>query len=417
MFSWENFSPHDLNVNSLAAATELASFQIVILNKGGGDFDAYFNYDKITVAAGDSQGYSGPRFWIDLSKDVTVGSNVVNTTFTEGWAGCTLAEDEEIFSTNDNKTDITDTNLVTKTIDSRFYVKYETASTLSFWEDSGCATTPINISALQDVDTSGNVYVEYIPLSETDDLAASIGWATYTASPFSVSVNEIFPNISLDRLKDGGADELISQTINTSVPGRIVLGQRGGVTVGDPLDPDSAPLNDTPIVTDVPYYGPLQVQVPKTAVQGGNVSVSGLRLDTISKIYFGTEEVDFSIVNGEIRFTAPVISPDLYTVRMYVPVNKVYLTFKITLLQGTGAEVCANQRVNAGTFKGFVAIYAKCYEGSRLSAKVGEDWVIVESLDSNYERIIEKTRWIDHGLQVRIFIDRVLMATIPLSSE
>lgn len=77
----------------------------------------------------------------------------------------------------------------------------------------------------------------------------------------------------------------------------------------------------------------------------------------------------------------------------------------------------SDKAVNAGTFKGIVAIYAKGYQGSRLSVKVGEDWVIVDSLESNFERIIERTRWIDHGMQVRIFIDRVLMATIPLRSE
>lgn len=70
--------------------------------------------------------------------------------------------------------------------------------------------------------------------------------------------------------------------------------------------------------------------------------------------------------------------------------------------------------VNAGTFNGIVAIYAKNFEGRRLSAKVGEDWVIVDALDARFVRIIERVRWYDYGLTVRIFIDRRLVRTVNL---
>jgi len=44
----------------------------------------------------------------------------------------------------------------------------------------------------------------------------------------------------------------------------------------------------------------------------------------------------------------------------------------------TSADLPASgQKVNAGSFKGYVALYAKSYEGQRMSAKVGNDWVIV----------------------------------------
>ena len=72
--------------------------------------------------------------------------------------------------------------------------------------------------------------------------------------------------------------------------------------------------------------------------------------------------------------------------------------------------------VNAGTFKGFVAIYAKNFEGKRLSAKVGEDWVIVNSLNARFVRITERVRWTDYGLSVRIFIDRRLVRTVNLTT-
>ena len=76
----------------------------------------------------------------------------------------------------------------------------------------------------------------------------------------------------------------------------------------------------------------------------------------------------------------------------------------------------ASQKVNAGSFKGYVAVYAKGYEGQRLSAKIGNDWVIVPSLASNFERVVDFTgAGVD--IAVRIYIDRVLIDTINLTTK
>jgi len=79
------------------------------------------------------------------------------------------------------------------------------------------------------------------------------------------------------------------------------------------------------------------------------------------------------------------------------------------------------QKVNAGSFKGYVVVYAKGYEGHRLSAKVGKDWVIVPSIVNNQEngtlfRVVEFTgAGVD--IAVRIYIDRVLVATVNLTTK
>lgn len=308
VFSWENFSPYNQNVNSLELATELASFQVVFIDRGSGDFDAYLNYDTITAVAGNSLGYAGPRFWIDLSKDVNPGTNVLDTTFVEGWSGCTLAQDIRRYSNNNNASDFTDTVLVTKTIDNNFYVKTESSTTVSIWEDSGCSTTPINLTVLQDVGTDGNAFVEYEAVTYVNDLAAAIGWGTYTASPFGLDVHEFFPNVSIDRLKDGGDEELISQSINTTVKGRIVIGQRGGVTIGEPLDPDTAPFATPRTSSFRPYYGPVSRPLAKTpAVAGEQVTVKGYRLDTVE-----------SVTSGDINL--PIVSKGTSALVLMVPI-------------------------------------------------------------------------------------------------
>ena len=76
----------------------------------------------------------------------------------------------------------------------------------------------------------------------------------------------------------------------------------------------------------------------------------------------------------------------------------------------------ADTKVNAGSFKGYVAIYAKGHEGKRLSAKVGKDWVVVPALASNFVRVVEYTG-AGYTISVRIYIDRVLVDTIVVTTK
>jgi len=82
----------------------------------------------------------------------------------------------------------------------------------------------------------------------------------------------------------------------------------------------------------------------------------------------------------------------------------------------TSATPSADQKVNAGSFKGYVAVYAKGYEGKRLSAKVGNDWVVVPALASNFVRVVEFTG-AGYTIAVRIYIDRVLVDTITVTTK
>jgi hypothetical protein len=83
------------------------------------------------------------------------------------------------------------------------------------------------------------------------------------------------------------------------------------------------------------------------------------------------------------------------------------------------ATATSDQKVNAGSFKGFVALYAKGYEGQRMSAKVGNDWVIVPSIPAATNDLFRAVEFVGAGvdISVRIYIDRVLNATIPLLTK
>jgi hypothetical protein len=78
-----------------------------------------------------------------------------------------------------------------------------------------------------------------------------------------------------------------------------------------------------------------------------------------------------------------------------------------------------SKKVNAGSFKGYVALYALGYEGQRMSAKVGNDWVIVPSIPARTNDLFRAVEFVGAGvdISVRIYIDRVLVATIPLLTK
>jgi hypothetical protein len=87
--------------------------------------------------------------------------------------------------------------------------------------------------------------------------------------------------------------------------------------------------------------------------------------------------------------------------------------------QTVGVGQSADQKVNAGSFKGYVALYAKGYEGQRMSAKVGNDWVIVPAIPAATNDLFRAVEFVGAGVEisVRIYIDRVLLATIPLLTK
>ena len=98
----------------------------------------------------------------------------------------------------------------------------------------------------------------------------------------------------------------------------------------------------------------------------------------------------------------------------YTDTGDLVVTKTVTL--GSAPAAAADTKVNAGSFKGFVAVYAKGHMGKRLSAKVGNDWVVVPALASNFVRVVEYTG-AGYTIAVRLYIDRVLVNTITVTTK
>jgi hypothetical protein len=106
-------------------------------------------------------------------------------------------------------------------------------------------------------------------------------------------------------------------------------------------------------------------------------------------------------------------------IKAVMTIDAVQVIKTSSIVVGVGAVASSDQKVNAGSFKGYVALYALGYEGQRMSAKVGNDWVIVPVIPAATNGLFRAVEFVGAGVEisVRIYIDRVLLATIPLLTK
>jgi len=142
------------------------------------------------------------------------------------------------------------------------------------------------------------------------------------------------------------------------------------------------------------------------------VLLTGTGLDAIDSVKHGETELSFEVSESSEQITITIPASVAGEMNLQFMFGDEMLEQSIMVMEVVDPSV-----VNAGTFKGVVAIYAKNFEGKRLSAKVGKDWVVVDSLESNFVRVIERVRWVGYDLAVRIFIDRKLIRTVDLITQ
>jgi len=183
---------------------------------------------------------------------------------------------------------------------------------------------------------------------------------------------------------------------------------RTKVVTGTVLDANGNPVDTTRVGETTGDSGTASILVTYTGDAG--IVVGSLPVETNADGEFRLSVLTSAADRGTLTVTAVYLPQGAST----ATADKVTSVQAINVGPATAAAV--DQKVNAGSFKGYVAIYAKGYEGQRLSAKVGKDWVVVESLASSFERVVEYTG-AGYTIAVRIYIDRVLVDTITVTTK
>jgi hypothetical protein len=171
----------------------------------------------------------------------------------------------------------------------------------------------------------------------------------------------------------------------------------------------------------VPYSGPQITNLAQRELQQNTktqVTIQGLRLDGVTGASVdGKAARVISKTSTTLIIELPELTAGLKDLQLTTSYGNLSHqdAFRVLATKAV-SSAAAEQKLNAGSFKGFVAIYAKGYEGKRLSAKVGRDWVVVPSLASGFERVVEFTG-AGVELGVKIYIDRVFVDTISLITK
>ena len=87
-----------------------------------------------------------------------------------------------------------------------------------------------------------------------------------------------------------------------------------------------------------------------------------------------------------------------------------------SIVVGAAAVAASATKVNVGSFKGYVALYAKGYQGKKMSAIVAGKWIVVASLATDFERVVRYTG-AGYDIVTTIYIDGVKVRHIQRNHQ
>ena len=82
----------------------------------------------------------------------------------------------------------------------------------------------------------------------------------------------------------------------------------------------------------------------------------------------------------------------------------------------TVGAVASAAKVNVGSFKGFVALYAKGHKGKKMSAIVAGKWIVIAALATDFERVVRYTG-AGYDIVAAIYIDGVLIKSFSVLTK
>ena len=177
--------------------------------------------------------------------------------------------------------------------------------------------------------------------------------------------------------------------------------------------------------TSAPVYAGPQLDAMQSATAGLEVGFFGRRLGSVTSAYAGSFPLEIvSASDGQLVLKIPVtVVGGSYDLVLDSAHGK--LTFQSGLrVFDAPAEVTTStslQTLSIGSFKGFIAIYTKGYEGQRLSAKVAGKWLVIDSLNesfngNNYSRLVRYTG-AGYEILVHLYIDGEFVKTEELTTR
>jgi uncharacterized repeat protein (TIGR02543 family) len=172
------------------------------------------------------------------------------------------------------------------------------------------------------------------------------------------------------------------------------------------IAPQPEPASVSPQVPTTPVAGPKPtVTEPVTEILWSantvrQLVVTGTRLNLVKSVTVGGKPVQIlRKLPNKLVLKLPTLEPGLYALDIDYGTGKVKTRSFVRML-----EEPVN-KVNVGTFNGNVVLYVKGFKGQRISAKIGNRWVVLPVASGEFQRMT-LTVGLGYELNIRLFVNR-----------
>ena len=177
-----------------------------------------------------------------------------------------------------------------------------------------------------------------------------------------------------------------------------------------------------PAPAPAPYSGPIPTNYSdKTPSVGDEVIISGLRMNLVTSCTIdGVTAVMSNQSADSFTIVIPIgISSGLKDLVMTGPAGKLNAQGALTVQQIIPAiinEALVLSKLNAGSFNGYVAVYAKGHKGKTLSWKIAGKW-FKTTITSDYQVFQRRTAAVGLDVDVHLYIDGEKQSTIAVRTR
>jgi len=172
------------------------------------------------------------------------------------------------------------------------------------------------------------------------------------------------------------------------------------------IAPQPEPASVSPQVPTTPVAGPKPtVTEPVTEILWSantvrQLVVTGTSLNLVKSVTVGGKPVQIlRKLPNKLVLKLPTLEPGLYALDIDYGTGKVKTRSFVRML-----EEPVN-KVNVGTFNGKVVLYVKGFKGQRISAKIGNRWVVLPVASGKFQRVV-LTVGLGYELNIRLFVNR-----------
>jgi hypothetical protein len=171
--------------------------------------------------------------------------------------------------------------------------------------------------------------------------------------------------------------------------------------------------------TPTPYSGALPAKYSdRTPSIGDEVTISGADLDQVTSCTIDGVEVEISSQSATgLTIVIPEgLEPGLKDLVMVGAFGKLTAQGAFTVEAGPAKSPVVAEKTNAGSFNGYVAVYAKGHKGKTLSWKIAGKW-FKTTITSDFQVFQRKTEAVGLDVEVHLYIDGEKQSTMTVKTS